>query len=114
MADTLVATPDPQWWNKVFTPEEYSQLVKLTNEILDEQTEDDTLELTIRLPETEVVPTLKALGDSYQEGNPIIDKLIEALAFEYHSNPTIPADRDCSRLYERINEEPEDEDDWFV
>lgn len=117
MVGTLVATPDPQWWDKVFTPEEYERLNSKLEEIVNEYEvqADDLVDLIVAFPTADVPAALKALGPSYGDGHPLVDKLIEALANEYYANVNIPVDKDCARLYERIIlEDDEDEDDWFA
>lgn len=124
MVATLIATPDPnwEWWTPVFSPDEYDKMNARFQQIINEHNQEQAIpnpliELTIELRRNDIVPTLKALGADYGErpaNQIVIDKLVEALAFEYFANKAIEPDDECNRIYAKVNKEPEDEDDWFA
>lgn len=113
-SETLVATPDDDWWKAVFTDKEYTTLEARFAQILAEHEVSRTklsepLDIVVLIAPEKFVEQLKILAMANRDGYEVEDIGV-AFAQEYFENDDIEQDSDAS-LAAREFYSPWDDDD---
>lgn len=117
-AETLVATPDPNWWRVVFTEAEHEALEKRFEEIVAETAsgEDDGEEpiaVVVMVARSKFYNVLRALVMASAEDLDV-DDIGVAFAQHYFDDSTIPPDDEASsdarQFYSPYDQDDEEEE----